>query len=90
MAPEPHASRNSVIRAEQAGRVPHVDEVDRVALQHRDEQRSEHAHGVADRRPGEGVPPAGGVAWHPSWRTSAPIVRWVWTTPFGSAVVPEV
>ncbi len=26
----------------------------------------------------------------PSWRTSAPMVRWVWTTPFGSAVVPEV
>ena len=25
-----------------------------------------------------------------SWRTSKPMVRWEWTTPLGSAVVPEV
>ena len=33
-------------------------------------------------------PPAARMA--PSWRTSAPMVRWEWMTPLGSAVVPEV
>ena len=35
-----------------------------------------------------GMPPPACIA--PSWRISKPIVRCVCTTPFGSAVVPDV
>ena len=58
----PGAAGQSVLAhdGQEAGRVPHVGEVHGVALQHRDQQRAEHAHGVAHRGPGQGVTAAGG------------------------------
>ena len=48
-------------QAEDAGRVPHVDQVHRVPVQHRDEEGPEHAHGVTHRGAGQGGPAAAGV-----------------------------
>ena len=86
------AARQLVLehRREHARRVPHVDEVDRVAPAHRDEQRGEHADAVADRRADEHRAAAVRACIAPSWRISELIVRCECTTPFGSDVVPDV
>ena len=61
MAPEPQASRYSRMMARSRGGSQTSVEVHGVALQHGDQQRAEHAHGVAHRGPGQGGAAAGGL-----------------------------
>ena len=71
------------------GRVPHVDEVDRLVPVHRQQQAGEHADAVPDRRADQRRAVARGLDVAELVDLGA-MLRWVCTTPLGSAVVPDV